>query len=137
MNSYPFMTGTVNNPIIQNLPQVQPNILDPHIEIYRVNGEEGAKAFRLAPNSSVILMDTNNPLIWVVVTDGAGYKTVTPFTISPYEPPKPITTNDLSAVITRLEQLEERMNSYGQPDSKLTQSNNELRTDNANTQSSK
>ena len=32
-------------------------------EVIRVNGRNGADAFRLAPNSSILLLDENEPLI--------------------------------------------------------------------------
>ena len=76
-------------------------------EIIRVNGENGARALQMAPNSSALLLDTNNPLIWVVQTDGAGYKTVTPYTIQPYQPEPPIDLKDLNE---RIKKLEEALN---------------------------
>ena len=91
----------------------------PQMEIQKVNGEESARAFPIGPNSSVILLDTNEPIIWVIVTDSSGYKTVSPFTITPYIPEKPITTSDLNdtlvSVLDRLQKIEERMNLNVQP----------------------
>lgn len=54
-------------------------------QITRVNGRNGAEAFRMAPNSSILLMDENDPIVWMKQTDGAGYATVTPYTVSPYQ----------------------------------------------------
>lgn len=76
-------------------------------EIVKVNGENGARAFQLAPNSSVLLLDENNPIVWLVQTDGAGYKTVSPFSITPYQPAPPVDLNDLKS---RLERLEAKVN---------------------------
>ena len=45
-------------------------------QITRVNGRNGAEAFRMAPNSSILLMDENDPIVWMKQTDGAGYATV-------------------------------------------------------------
>lgn len=88
------------------------------IEIQKVMGEESARNYPLAPNSSIILLDANNPLIWVVTTDASGYKTVNPFTITPYTPEKPLSQADindqLEKVNARLDKLEERMHKYGQ-----------------------
>lgn len=87
-------------------------------EIQKVTGEESARAYPLGPNSSIILLDSNNPLIWVVTTDASGYKTVNPFTITPYTPEKPLSQSDvneqLEKVNARLDKLEERMRRYGQ-----------------------
>lgn len=75
-------------------------------KVIRVNGENGARAYQMPPESEAILLDETAPLIWLVLTDGAGYKTVTPYTIEPYVPK----TVDLDNLVTRLERLEEVLN---------------------------
>lgn len=78
-------------------------------EIIRVNGENGARAFQMAPNSSVLLMDEFAPLVWMAQTDGAGYKTVTPFKIAPYQAdPAP----DLGSLEGRIKRLEDMLNGW-------------------------
>ena len=79
----------------------------PKQEIIRVNGENGARAFQIAPNSSALLLDETSPIVWVVQTDGAGYKTVTPYTITPYQPEPPI---DVKSLEERIKKLEETIN---------------------------
>ena len=74
-------------------------------EIIRVCGENGARAYQMAPNSSVLLLDENNPVIYLKQSDGAGYSTLTSYKISPCEPEKQINTNDLEKRISRLEEL--------------------------------
>lgn len=76
-------------------------------EIIRVNGENGARAFNLPPNSSVLLLDETAPLIWLAQTDGAGYKTVTPYSITPYQAE---TTPDYSTLEARIKRLEDAIN---------------------------
>lgn len=114
MNAYPFNgmnPYAALNQAAFSMPTIQQPA--PQMEIPKVNGEESARAFQIGANSSVILMDNNKPLIWVVVTDASGYKTVTPFTIAPYTPEQPITTTDLDnrlqSITERLNKLEERM----------------------------
>ena len=63
-------------------------------QIIRVNGKNGADALRLAPNSSVLLMDENDPIVWLKVTDGAGYATALP-----------VDVNSLEERVKRLEDL--------------------------------
>ena len=58
------------------------------MEIVRVNGENGARAYQMPPNSNVLLLDESAPLVWLVQTDGAGYKTVAP----PHTRPSPLRT---------------------------------------------
>lgn len=73
-------------------------------QITRVNGENGARAFNMMPNSSAILLDEHDPLIWLCLTDGAGYKTIKPYTITEYVPePQP----DYNAMMQRIARLEE------------------------------
>ena len=79
----------------------------PRYSIIQVRGQNGAEALQMAPNSKVLLLDETDPLIWFVQTDGAGYKTVTPYTISPYQPAPPV---DLNSIEQRLSALEEKIN---------------------------
>lgn len=72
-------------------------------EVVRVNGRGGAEAFQMAPNSDVLLLDTSAPIVWLKTTDGAGYATCTPYTITPYQPETVINNSDLLARIERLE----------------------------------
>ena len=74
-------------------------------EIVRVNGENGARTYNLPPNSSVLLLDETAPIIWLAQTDGAGYKTLTPYTITPYQAEPVPDYNSLEARIERLEKM--------------------------------
>lgn len=76
-------------------------------QITRVNGRNGADAFRMAPNSSILLMDENDPIVWMKQTDGAGYATVTPYTVSPYQAAPPV---DVSSLEERVKRLEDTIN---------------------------
>lgn len=75
-------------------------------EIVKVTGENGARAYSMSANSSALLLDENNPLVWLVQTDGAGYKTVTPYNITPYKPKPEV---DLSSIESRIKKLEEQL----------------------------
>lgn len=79
----------------------------PRYNIIQVNGQKGAETLQMAPNSKVLLLDETDPLIWFVQTDGAGYKTVTPYSITPYQPAPPV---DLNSIEQRLSALEEKIN---------------------------
>jgi len=79
----------------------------PRYNIIQVNGQKGAETLQMAPNSKVLLLDETDPLIWFVQTDGAGYKTVTPYSITPYQPAPPV---DLNSLEQRLSILEEKIN---------------------------
>lgn len=79
----------------------------PQYDIVKVNGENGANAFRMGPNSKILLLDENEPIVWFVQTDGAGYKTVTPYDVAPHKVQQPVDLNDLQA---RIASLEEKVN---------------------------
>lgn len=103
---YPYTNPMMPNGQYQNIYQT-PSPIPQRQDVVRVNGENGAKAYQMPANSSAILLDENNPIIWLVQTDGAGYKTTTPYTITPFEQAK---QPDLSSIETRLNKLEEQMN---------------------------
>ena len=74
-------------------------------EIIRVNGKNGGEMYQMAPNSEALLLDTSAPIIWLAQTDGAGYKTLTPYSITPYQPEPEIDVRSLNERLTRLEEL--------------------------------
>lgn len=76
-------------------------------EIIHVNGQNGAQAFQMMPNSQALLLDDTAPIIWLAQTDGAGYKTLTPYSITLYQPEPEIDLKDIDA---RLRKIEEVMN---------------------------
>jgi hypothetical protein len=86
-------------------PQIQPQ----KQEVTKVNGENGARAYSIGPNSSALLLDSSGLLVWLVTTDGAGYKSVAPYDISPHqEAPAP----DFSTLEQRISRLEGIFNEY-------------------------
>lgn len=65
-------------PIQQNIPTQQmqmpipPTAQKPSNELIWVQGLEGAKGFLVAPNNTVVLWDTENPVIYVKSADASG-----------------------------------------------------------------
>ena len=57
----------------------------------------------MMPNSQALLLDDTAPLVWLAQTDGAGYKTVTPYEIKPYEKKDPLMS--LEQRISRIERM--------------------------------
>lgn len=103
-NGYPTNYGNFNPYLNQQYSALNANA-NPRTEIVRVNGENGARAFQIAANSSALLLDENAPIVWFIQTDGAGFKTVTPYTITPYQQEPPINAKDLETRIARLEDI--------------------------------
>lgn len=77
----------------------------PRYEIIHVTGRHGAEALQMAPNSSALALDDTAPLVWLCRTDGAGYLTVTPFDIAQHAEAPAVSVDDLSARLTRLEEM--------------------------------
>lgn len=65
-----------------------PNMLPPQ-QVIQANGKASIDALRMAPNSSVLVMDTTAPLVWLCVSDGIGNVTATPYEITPHIEEKP------------------------------------------------
>ncbi len=93
-------------------------------QITRVNGENGVDALRMAPRSELLAMDISrsDALIgWYVKTDDAGYKSKTPYLLTPYEPQPAQGAVDLAGIEERLKRLEGIINEQsfaGQPEGK-------------------
>lgn len=83
------------------------------VHITRVNGRAGAEAFTLPPNSDALLLDTSAPIVWLVQTDGAGYKTITAYDIFVH---KEVTPEDrYKSLEDRIARLEEALNDKSYP----------------------
>ena len=74
-------------------------------EVVKVNGENGARAYQIGANSSALLLDESGLMIWLVTSDGAGYKTVSAYDITPHKTEPQPDYNSLEERITRLERL--------------------------------
>ena len=77
----------------------------PQMQVTKVNGEGGANAYSMGPNSSALLLDASGTMIWAVTTDGAGYKTVAAYDIIQHKSQEAITYEGLESRIKRLEDL--------------------------------
>lgn len=100
-----------NNPLYNQMinPYLQTNqpYQQPRQEVVKVNGENGARAYPMGANSSALLLDETGVIIWLVTTDGAGYKTVAAYDINPH---KVTETPDYSTLEQRIKRLEDMMN---------------------------
>lgn len=100
--------------------QTQQQTQLPHYEIIEVNGKSGVDAFQMGPNSKVILLDTSAPLIWVKQTDGNGFSTATPYSISQYKEEQPV---DVKSLESRISRIEEMLNALSKPDTRNARKN--------------
>ena len=102
-NPYGFMQQGQMPQAVQ--PQIQPT------QVVKVNGENGAKAYSIGANSSALLLDESGTMIWLVTSDGAGYKTVSAYDIAPHQTvPAPDYGNLETRIQTVEKKIEEMMN---------------------------
>ena len=78
-------------------------------EIVRVNGRAGAETLQLAPNSTMLALDESAPVVWLVQTDGAGYKTATAYKIEHVKNEDERKDESLMRLEERIKRLEERI----------------------------
>lgn len=106
LNNYSYNPYNPANNVAGINSPYQPRIQQ---EVTKVNGMDGANAYPLSANSSVLLLDINNPIVYLKQSDGGGFCSVTPYTITPMEQDKTptINTSDLEKRISRLEELYE------------------------------
>ena len=93
------------NPYLNYMQPVQPMIQP--TQVVRVNGENGARSYQIGANSSALLLDESGLLVWLVTSDGAGYKTVSAYDITPHQvTPAP----DFGSLENRIKRLEDMIN---------------------------
>lgn len=78
------------------------NIL-PQQQIVQANGKASIDALRMAPNSSILIMDTTAPLVWMCVSDGIGNVSATPYDITAHKEPEPVDANTIDARLSAIE----------------------------------
>jgi len=86
--------------------QFQPQPVQP-TQVVRVNGENGAKTYAIGANSSALLLDESGTMVWLVTSDGAGYKSVSAYDIVPHKA-EPVP--DYGNLEERIRRLEEAVN---------------------------
>ena len=84
-------------------PQLQTQL--PQRQVDRVSGENGARAFAMGPYSSAMLLDESGSIVWMVTTDGAGYKTVVPYDIMPHKTEQQPDYTNLENRVKKLEEM--------------------------------
>ena len=81
----------------------------PAQQVIQVNGKASIDAMQMAPNSSVLVMDTTAPIVWMCIADGVGRGVATPYDIAVHhDAPAP---NSVEARLDALESNLKRMES--------------------------
>ena len=127
-NPYATLMGqTMYNQPQNNQQFFQP---EPTQNLIRVNGINGAKAYQMPANSTVALFDSNNDVMYVKSTDGAGFPSIRTFSFT--ELKENISTTENTDYISRQEFEDfkkELMNNAKQSISRKSAANNKS-TDN-------
>lgn len=113
--------------MMNTVPQTYPNGMQQNPQPFQqntnitfVNGIEGAKAYQLSPNSSVLLMDSDNSKFYVKSTDNLGVPKLTSYSFAEDDlsvkseqsasiPPEStvVSNADLEALMTKVSELED------------------------------
>ena len=79
----PYTSLMTQNPYYNQPINNQPYVpQEPQQSLIRVNGIEGAKAYQMSANSTVALFDTNEDIMYVKSTDGAGFPSIGTFSFT-------------------------------------------------------
>lgn len=74
-------------------------------EILVFKGMDGAQAYSMPPDSSVLALDETEPIVYAVKTDSSGVKTIYRYSITPIPEVKEPTLSELMEKMNRLEAM--------------------------------
>lgn len=97
------------NPYFQQMQAMQASAPVPTLpqqQIIQVNGKASVDTISLAPNSSILVMDTSAPIVWMCVSDGVGKVTATPYDIVVHQEEPPV---DVKSIEQRISAIENKM----------------------------
>lgn len=83
--------------------QQQSQIVLPQQQVPQIDGPESINMLRMAPNSSVLLMEKNRAVIWLCMTDSLANVTSIPYDYSPHEDAPAIDVNTMEERLAALE----------------------------------
>ena len=105
----PQYNGYANYPVsAQPMPQQHMQNALPQQQVLQANGKASIDALRLAPNSSVLVMDSSAPIIWLCVSDGIGTVTSKAYDITEHKD-APVVNADMEDLHKRLDAVEKRI----------------------------
>lgn len=78
---YDMLRQQMQQQAIQPATAPQANVLPPQ-QVIQVAGRQSIDTLQMSPNSSVLIMDTSAPIVWLCVSDGLGKVTATAYDIT-------------------------------------------------------
>ena len=92
---------------LQNFQQYQ-NVL-PQQQVLKAKGKASIDTLRLAPNSSVLVLDETAPIVWLCTSDGVGMVSAQAYDITVHQDEPPVDMANIEQRITAIEQTLEGM----------------------------
>ena len=113
----------------QQYPQYQ-NVL-PQQQVLKAKGKASIDTLRLAPNSSVLVLDETAPIVWLCTSDGVGMVSAQAYDITVHQDAPPVDMASIEQRITAIEQTLEGMKN-GQSDASKTRAKQSSKADVSN-----
>lgn len=97
---YKSAMGVPNTPS-----QFNPSGVLPPQTVIQVNGKSSVDALKMSPNSSVLLMDATEPIVWLCTSDGIGNVTSVAYDITVHKEQPPVDVKSLESRIGNIETI--------------------------------
>lgn len=76
----------------------------PQQQVLQVDGKASIEKMRMAPNSTLLALDRNAPIIWFCSSDGVGSVTATPFDYTKHIEEPELTMSTLQSQLNELKE---------------------------------
>lgn len=88
----------------------------PPQQILQANGKASIDSIRMSPNSSALIADTTQPIVWKCISDGLGNVKAEAFDITPHKTEEQVEKENLNSTLNeindRLKKLEKNYESF-------------------------
>lgn len=128
---YPQMSPYYANLYGQRPQQQQTNVLPPQ-QVIQVDGRASIDTLQMSPNSSILIMDKSQPIVWLCVSDGLGKVTASAYDITPHQDIPPVDVNVLEQRISALETMLTALTEVNNDESNASSTRNDPKPNNWN-----
>lgn len=88
----------------------------PPQQILQANGKASIDSIRMSPNSSALIADTTQPIVWKCISDGLGNVKAEAYDITPHKTEEQVEKENLNSTLNeineRLKKLERNYESF-------------------------
>lgn len=128
---YPQMSPYYANLYGQRQQPTQTNVLPPQ-QVIQVDGRSSIDTLQMSPNSSILIMDKSQPIVWLCVSDGLGKVTASAYDITPHQDIPPVDVNALEQRISALETMLTALTEVNSDESNASSTRSESKPNNWN-----